>query len=114
MVLDGFLSTQYIIIYAVLAYALLCNLLRFQRSRAMHKKYGINDRKSLSGMTNADAQAIINTLAELEFPKLMEMSLQFALFKAGIPQPIHQIHANDIKDLWHTHDFQVCREVPLQ
>lgn len=52
----------------------------------MQEKFNFTDRKSFSRMTNVDAQEIITSLAELEFPKIMETSLQFALFKTyGIP-----------------------------
>lgn len=52
----------------------------------MQEKFKFADRKSFSRMTNVDAQEIITSLAELEFPKTMETSLQFALFKTyGIP-----------------------------
>jgi hypothetical protein len=49
----------------------------------MRKKFNYSDKASLSRMTNVDAQAIIEYIAELEFPKLFEMSLQFALFKVS-------------------------------
>lgn len=47
----------------------------------MAKKFNYPDRASFSRMTNVDAQAIVQYVAELEFPKIYEMSLQFALFK---------------------------------
>jgi hypothetical protein len=47
----------------------------------MHKKYNFPDKASLSKMTNVEAQAIMQYLAELEFPKIYETSVQFALFK---------------------------------
>ena len=67
-------------------YIILCSLLRFQRRDAIQKKFNFPDRKSLSRMTNADAQAINLYLLQLEFPKLYYTSIQFALFKTyGIP-----------------------------
>ncbi|RDW63500.1 hypothetical protein BP6252_11045 [Coleophoma cylindrospora] len=52
----------------------------------MAKKFNYPDKASFARMTNVDAQAILQYLAELEFPRLYEMSLQFALFKTyGIP-----------------------------
>lgn len=74
------------IVSAFLAYMIVCSQLRYQRQRTMHKKLGFSDRKSLSRMTNDEAQSILTYLGELEFPKLMEMSLQFALFKESIRQ----------------------------
>lgn len=47
----------------------------------MHKKFSYPDKASFSKMTNVDAQAIMQYMAELEFPKIYEMSVQFALFK---------------------------------
>lgn len=47
----------------------------------MARKFNYPDKASLSRMTNVDAQAIMQYVAELEFPKLYEMSVQFALFK---------------------------------
>ncbi len=67
-------------------YIILCSILRFQRRNAMQKKFNFPDRKSLSRMTNVDAQAINAYLWELEFPKLYYTSTQFTLFKTyGIP-----------------------------
>ncbi|KAE8443349.1 hypothetical protein EG329_001992 [Mollisiaceae sp. DMI_Dod_QoI] len=62
------------IVSAILAYAILCSTLRYQRRDAMHKKFKFSDRKSYSRMTNVEAQAIFTYLGELEFPKIMETS----------------------------------------
>lgn len=62
-------------------YASLCSFLRFQRRDGLQKKFGFPDKKSLERMTNEEAQKIMEYLAELEFPKFYEMSVQFALFK---------------------------------
>ncbi|KAH8808385.1 hypothetical protein F5884DRAFT_673284 [Xylogone sp. PMI_703] len=67
-------------------YPILCSFLRFRRRDSMLRKYNYVDRTSFSRMTNADAQAIMRYVTELEFPALVNMSLQFALFKTyGIP-----------------------------
>jgi hypothetical protein len=50
----------------------------------MHKKFNYPTKESFSKMTNVDAQAIIRYMAELEFPKIFEISIQFALFKVSI------------------------------
>ncbi|PQE33795.1 dephospho- kinase protein [Rutstroemia sp. NJR-2017a WRK4] len=73
-------------ILLLLSYLLLVRLLRYSRGNSLAKKLGYTDRASLKGMTNEDAQKIMSFLAELEFPKVLMTSLQFALFKTyGIP-----------------------------
>lgn len=64
-------------------YPIVCSLLRFRRRDAMRKRFNYPDKASLSRMTNVDAQAIIEYISKLEFPKLYEMSVQFALFKVN-------------------------------
>jgi len=64
-----------------LLYIAVCAALRFSRRDAMRKKFNYPDRASLSRMTNVEAQTIVQYLAELEFPRIYEMSVQFALFK---------------------------------
>ncbi|RFU30027.1 hypothetical protein B7463_g6329, partial [Scytalidium lignicola] len=60
----------------------------------MQKKFNYPNRASLSKMTNVDAQAILRYVSELEFPKLVTTSLQFALFKTyGIPTISHLLVA---------------------
>lgn len=50
------------------------------------RKYGLEHRESFAKMTTDDAQAILKDLTELEFPKIMGLSIIFALFKTyGIP-----------------------------
>ena len=50
----------------------------------MHKKFNFPTKQSLSRMTNVEAQQIVQYVAELEFPKLFETSLQFALFRVSV------------------------------
>lgn len=97
------------IISALLAYMIACSRFRYQRQHAMHEKFKFSNRQSLSLMTNDDAQSILTYLAELEFPKLMETSLQFALFKASTVASLPRVIADSRIDLWHTHDFQSPR-----
>lgn len=52
----------------------------------MHKKFNFPTKDSFSKMTNVEAQEIITYLGELEFPKIYEISLQFALFQVGLLQ----------------------------
>jgi hypothetical protein len=80
---EGVLSWGSYLVPVVLLYPIVCSVLRFRRRDAMRKKFNYSDKASLSRMTNVDAQAIIEYIAELEFPKLFEMSLQFALFKVS-------------------------------
>ena len=75
-----------LLVGTAISYTALCSALRFRRRNAMQKKFNYPDRASLSRMTNVDAQAILEDLAQLEFPFLYEISLQFALFKAR-PSP---------------------------
>lgn len=64
-------------------YVFLCSFLRFQRRDAMARKFNFPNRKSLAYMTNVQAQQITTYLAELEFPRLYLVSVQFALFKVS-------------------------------
>jgi len=72
------------LVTALLGYVGLCSLLRFRRRDAMAKKFNFPDRASFARMTTVEAQAITQVLAELEFPKLYELSIQFALFKVTL------------------------------
>jgi hypothetical protein len=65
----GFPWSPYIV-PIIISYSLLCSQLRFQRRDAMQKKYNFPDRRSLSQMTNVQAQEILQYLTELEFPHL--------------------------------------------
>lgn len=81
------LSWSPYVVPAVATYLSLVWLLRFRRRDTMAKKFNYPDKASFSRMTNVDAQAIVQYVAELEFPKIYEMSLQFALFKGSSSQP---------------------------
>lgn len=50
----------------------------------MHKKFNFPTKQSFSRMTNVEAQQITTYVGELEFPKLYETSLQFALFRVSV------------------------------
>jgi len=89
------MPSSYYLTALFLLYILLCSLVRFRRRDAMHKKYNYRDKASLSKMTNDDAQAIMKYLVELEFPRVYELSLQFALFKVGGSSYVyHVFHSN--------------------
>ena len=72
----------YILVTLVL-YPILCSYLRFHRRNAMHKKFNFPTKASLSKMTNVEAQQITQYVGELEFPKIYEVALQFALFRVS-------------------------------
>lgn len=72
------------LVAGTLAYALLCSYLRHQRVYRQKGRRNFPDRESMSRMTNVEAQSIIKELAQFEFPIILKMSLQFALFKVII------------------------------
>lgn len=74
----------------------------------MAKKFNYPDKASLSRMTNVDAQAIMQYVAELEFPKLYEMSVQFALFKV-LPWAIpYKVITESMLDVRHSNHFWIA------
>ena len=79
-------SAMSFLVPVVLAYILLVSFLRRRRERQMRLKFGYTTRDSLKNMTNDDAFAIQNAVAELEFPWVFKKSLQFALFKVRCRQ----------------------------
>lgn len=70
----------------VAAYLGLVSSLRFQRQRAIHKKYTYKTRESMSKMTDHDAFSIQKTILQTEFPFIVLKSLQFALFRVRHPK----------------------------
>ena len=58
--------------------------MRHLRLEQMNAKYGYKNRRSLANMTDDEAWAIIQVISELEFPKLFEVGLQFALFRVCV------------------------------
>src|SRR5215469_4278399 len=71
---------------AILAYLLLCRLLRYAWMYRKHAQYPYKDRASFAKMTMTDAQEIQWYLLKLEFPFTTQKSLEFALFRTyGIP-----------------------------
>lgn len=70
----------------VLAYLVLCRLLRFTWMYWKHAQYPYKDRASFAKMTMTDAQDIQWYLYQLEFPFTTQKALEFALFRTyGIP-----------------------------
>ncbi|KAI9842237.1 MAG: hypothetical protein M1837_007382 [Sclerophora amabilis] len=75
-----------LLIFGAVVYLGVVSVLRFRRARSLATRFGFTDRASFSRMTVDDAQAILKELGELEFPKIMRLSIVFALFKTyGIP-----------------------------
>ena len=70
----------------ILAYVFLVRALRYQRTKSLERKHAPASRESFRNMTADDAQAILKTLAELEFPSLYGLSMVMALFRVGSEQ----------------------------
>ncbi|CAF9921188.1 MAG: hypothetical protein HETSPECPRED_004458 [Heterodermia speciosa] len=74
------------LVLCLLIYLPIVHILRYQRATSLERKYAPEGRKSLRNMTAEDAQSILKTLAELEFPSLYGFSMVVALFRTyGIP-----------------------------
>ena len=74
------------ILCALVIYPIITAFLRSDRRRRTLRRYPYHDRSTFASMTDNDAQAIVRTLSQLEFPFTFEKALQFALFKSyGIP-----------------------------
>lgn len=77
---------NHLVVASLIAYPLLCLLLRHRRLRRTALLYPYPTRASFRTMTDSDATAIQSTIAEYEFPFVFEKALQFALFRTyGIP-----------------------------
>lgn len=66
---------------AGLSYLALVRLLRYRRQHAVARKYPYKTREDFAKMTANDAQAIMRSIFECEFPFIGEKALQFALFR---------------------------------
>lgn len=80
------LTPQQRILYglcAIASYLALVASLRFQRRRALHRRFPYNTRESMGRMTDHDAWAIQKTILQMEFPFIVLKSLQFALFRVS-------------------------------
>ena len=76
----------------VLAYLFLVHILRYRRASSLERKYAPGGKKSFRNMTADDAQAILKTLAELEFPSLYGFSMVVALFRVSGTKPAVSLH----------------------
>lgn len=73
------------LVLCLLIYLPIVHILRYQRATSLERKYAPEGRKSLRNMTAEDAQSILKTLAELEFPSLYGFSMVVALFRVSLP-----------------------------
>ena len=76
---------ELILALAILVYVFVVRILRYQRSESLRARFTAGGKK-FSDMTAEDAQSILKTLAELEFPKLYGLSMVVALFRVS---PLH-------------------------
>ena len=75
-----------ILLLSLSGYLLLVRSLRYRRVSGLKMQYAPNGRKDFKNMTANDAQSILKTLAELEFPRLYGFSMIIALFRACRPK----------------------------
>ncbi|KAL8992059.1 MAG: hypothetical protein Q9169_007404 [Polycauliona sp. 2 TL-2023] len=81
-------SKQWIalLLTCILIWLVVVRVTRYQRAGELEKKYAPHGRQSFRHLTADDAQEILKTLAELEFPILYGFSMVVALFRTyGIP-----------------------------
>ena len=72
-----------LLVLCILGYLFLVHASRHRRLRSLEKKHAPAGRESFRHMTADDAQAILKTLAELEFPSLYGLAMVMALFRVG-------------------------------
>lgn len=76
---------ELILVSSILVYVFIVRILRYNRSEGLRARFTAGGKK-FSDMTAEDAQSILKTLAELEFPKLYGLSMVVALFRVC---PLH-------------------------
>ena len=76
---------ELLLVSAILFYVFVVRILRYRRSESLRARFTAGGKK-FSDMTAEDAQSILKTLAELEFPKLYGLSMVVALFRVS---PLH-------------------------
>ena len=74
-----------LLVLSILGYLFLVHAFRHRRLRSLERKHAPAGRESFRHMTADDAQAILKTLAELEFPSLYGLAMVMALFRVGSP-----------------------------
>ena len=73
-------TRELILVSSILVYVFIVRILRYKRSEDLRVRFTAGGKK-FSDMTAEDAQSILKTLAELEFPKLYGLSMVVALFR---------------------------------
>ena len=73
-------TRELILVSSILVYVFIVRILRYKRSEGLGARFTAGGKK-FSDMTAEDAQSILKTLAELEFPKLYGLSMVVALFR---------------------------------
>ena len=76
--------TEAIFAAGTFAYLVLVSKIRGKRAIETPCRYSIRRREDFTNLTVDDAQAILKDLTELEFPKVMGLSIVFAIFKVRI------------------------------
>ncbi|QPH16155.1 hypothetical protein C2857_000727 [Epichloe festucae Fl1] len=87
----GTLSWSTTCLFITLIYVATCFLLRFRSLSKVQSRFNFPDRASLSRMTGADAQAIIEHAYTYEFPLFFGLSLTYALTKTFAIQNIAKL-----------------------
>lgn len=74
---------QITLVFVVLIYAFFVRVLRYRRINCLRSKYTAAGRNVLNDMTAEDAQVILKTLAELEFPGTYGLSMIMAILRVS-------------------------------
>ena len=80
-----------LLVLSILGYLFLVHAFRHRRLRSLERKHAPAGRESFRHMTADDAQAILKTLAELEFPSLYGLAMVMALFRVGSAHKVVRI-----------------------
>lgn len=105
---NSWLSWSTTCLFIMLIYVTTCFLLRFRSLSKVQSRFNFPDRASLSRMTGADAQAIIEHAYTYEFPLFFGLSLTYALTKVidrcfDVPTPRQGDMTNFVlPDICHT------------
>ena len=74
---------QITLVLVVLIYAFFVRVFRYWRINSLRAKYTVTGRNFLNDMTTEDAQVILKTLAELEFPGTYGLSMIMAILRVS-------------------------------
>ena len=97
----------YILVTGLLLWLFLVRILRYRRAQTITRLYAPAGRESLRYMTAEDAQSILKTLAELEFPSLYGLSMVVAIFRVSFVRRLFFSNHEMIEllDLWDPYNF---------